>query len=315
MKPKTIQEILEKAKELRTLNINKASILTLMTSPELEEEMILTDEEQVEAVYYAAKRLQEHKLWTLRRRMATPEELEAVKVEDFIELIDAEIVLKKANSNKHYAIWQENQREKEKKDREEKRMLIEQQWTANQMLKFLRWSSKERYEKRELIENEHTLRLIKVICFFLSDDPRFETELGYSFKKGLLLRGICGLGKTYLLKCLSENPRNPIYIKSMIEIAEEVHANGSFELPIAKKWYIDDVGSETAPVNHYGTKINWFKDFLETYYLNKIEYSGLIISTNLNNVALEEKYGFRVRSRVKDMFNVITATGEDLRGK
>jgi hypothetical protein len=29
---------------------------------------------------------------------------------------------------------------------------------------------------------------------------------------------------------------------------------------------------------------------------------------------MEEKYGFRVRSRIKDMFNIVDVNGEDMRG-
>jgi len=85
-----------------------------------------------------------------------------------------------------------------------------------------------------------------------------------------------------------------------------------FLLPLTL--YLDDVGTEEPIVNHYGTKINWFKNFIEMYYLKNKPFNKLIISTNNSFDEIESKYGFRVRSRIKDMFNIIDVQGKDMRG-
>jgi len=77
---------------------------------------------------------------------------------------------------------------------------------------------------------------------------------------------------------------------------------------------LDDVGTEEHTVNHYGTKISFFKNFIEKYYLQNKTYEKLVVSTNNSFNEMEEKYGFRVRSRIKDMFNIIDVTGKDMRG-
>jgi len=77
---------------------------------------------------------------------------------------------------------------------------------------------------------------------------------------------------------------------------------------------LDDVGSEQAEVMHYGTKINWFKDFMEDYYLKNKVYTRLLITTNCGGDEIEKRYGYRVRSRVREMFNQIALTGVDRRG-
>jgi DNA replication protein DnaC len=97
----------------------------------------------------------------------------------------------------------------------------------------------------------------------------------------------------------------------MIDISDEVREYGGFQAK-GKVVYLDDVGSEET-VNHYGSKINWFKEFLESYYLNSTDFSRLIISTNCNFDQIQEKYEFRVRSRMKEMFNIIDVKGKDLR--
>ena len=78
---------------------------------------------------------------------------------------------------------------------------------------------------------------------------------------------------------------------------------------------IDDVGTEEPIVNHYGTKINWFKNFIEGYYAQFNTYESIIITTNCSFQEIEQKYGGRVRSRMAQMFNVINVEGDDFRKK
>lgn len=227
--------------------------------------------------------------------------------------LNIEELLRTANANAYQKLWEAEQRRKEKEQAAILRKQIQETWTANYFFRYLKMICREQ-TGQELLFNEATRPLIQTICFFLSEDPRFETELKYEAKKGLLLRGVSGLGKTFLLKCLQHNPRNPIQIVSMLDIADAVRADGDYELlPYGSKLYLDDVGSEEATVNHYGTRINWFKNFLELYYLKSTAYNRLIISTNNNFSELEEKYGFRVRDRIREMFNVIDVQGKSMR--
>ncbi len=197
-----------------------------------------------------------------------------------------------------------------------KKELIER-CDATYMFKLMKWSSQNNFG-RKLIVNENTTYLIKVLCYFLSNDIRFEKELGFSFSKGLLIRGISGLGKTHLVRCLENNELSPILVLSMIEITDEIKDQGQYELKLGNKKvvYLDDVGTEEATVNHFGTKISFFKNFIELVYLKNKEngFNKLMISTNNSFAEIEAKYGFRVRSRMKDMFNTIDVKGEDLRG-
>jgi DNA replication protein DnaC len=154
---------------------------------------------------------------------------------------------------------------------------------------------------------------MQIFCYFFSNDERFEAELGYSFNKGLMIIGSTGLGKTKTIEAISHNPIFPISIFSMIDIAEKVRDNGHVELNTANSILLDDVGSEQESVKHYGTSINWFKDFIEMYYLNHRNYRKLIVTTNCGGDEIERKYGTRVRSRVREMFNQIKIVGNDKR--
>jgi hypothetical protein len=303
-----LSKILSQAGIIHTTNFNHQP-----------EPYILTDEEGFDLIEHEVAKRLKYYAWKFSKRSRILQEQELLGKIDSIDLaleIDVVAILEHGNSNKHYQLWQSAKREDEKK--REENILAERKktWTAGMMLRHMRWVSQNRYGKL-FIEDTHTLPLIKAVCFFLSEDERFETELGFSLEKGLLIRGICGLGKTFVVKCAAENDLNPISIFSLIEIADVVKNDGEFNIPINQKGklYLDDVGSEVAStVNHYGTKVNWFKDFLETYYLRNQQYNRLIISTNCSANQLEERYGFRVRSRLKDMFNMIDVTGNDLRG-
>lgn len=283
---------------------------------EIQEEYILTKEEEDAAIAWEISQKKNHYLWRIRQVLATESEV-MLKVSqvDWEKEINREQVLRVANSNKQADLWHQQQREKQKEDDRIKLAQLKEKYSAQNMFRFMQGTSKRDLGK-PLIVNDHNKLLITALCYFLSHNPHFETELGFSFQKGILIRGISGIGKTHLVKCLEKNELNPILILSMLEITDEIKAEGEYELRMGdnKLLYLDDVGTEEATVNHYGTKINWFKNFIESYYLRNKTYNRLIISTNNNFSEMEEKYGFRVRSRIKDMFNVITLTGEDMRG-
>ena len=102
----------------------------------------------------------------------------------------------------------------------------------------------------------------------------------------------------------------------MVEIYESVKDHGGYNASyeFGGKVYIDDVGTEEEPtINHYGTKINWFKTFIEKADLNIQKHNKIILTTNCTFDEIEEKYGGRVRSRMAGMFNVIDVHGKDFR--
>lgn len=289
-----------------------------LTNPnETSEPYLLTPAEEAEILENAILREKEHKRWKMKELEYSDAQIEEkLNSFDWENLIDKKTLFERCNSNKAYDLWQKKQRENEKQQALEAQQLLETEWTANRMFELMKWESENTY-KKPFVVNQHNKVLIRTICFFLSRDERFRGDLSHDFQKGVLIRGIAGIGKTYVLKCVSCNSRNPVLVQSMLEIAEEVKNEGKFDIPMGGKkiLYLDDVGSEEAPVNYYGTKINWFKNFIETVYLKQTDFSNIIFSTNNSFAELQEKYGFRVVSRLKDMFNVVNVTGTDMRGK
>lgn len=281
------------------------------------EEYILTAEEEAEALSHAKKVAVEKMVYKLKSiekvygEAAIEQKLSEV---NWDEHINKDEVLKICNSNKQQIIWHQQNREQQENERVKYQKRLQSRCDAKYMFREMKWVSKNVFKKDLIVHDDNKL-MITALCYFLSNDPRFETDLGFSFKKGLMIRGRSGLGKTHLVRCLEDNELNPIKVFSMLEIESEIKKEGDFLLsPGEKKLiYLDDVGTEEAVVNHYGTKVNWFKTFIEDFYLHSSGFNKIIISTNSSAEEIEQKYGFRVRSRIREMFNAIDVKGKDMR--
>lgn len=281
------------------------------------EPYILTPEEEKSAIENEKISIARYITWKMKGLVFSDAQIfEKISSLDWSKEIDEKEILKRANSNKHYGVWQQQQRELEKKEIILKQEKLKEQYTAKNLYRFMQWTSETEFGKR-LILHDNNKHLIKSLCYFISRDEKFETELGYSLKKGIVIRGVSGLGKTHLVQCISKNELNPILILSILDITGDIKSDGEYEVKLGnnKIIYLDDVGTEEPTVNHFGTKISFFKNFIESYYLRNKNFNCLMFSTNNSFSEIEEKYGFRVRSRMKDMFNIIDITGEDMRGK
>lgn len=293
-----------------------AKQLNLIDPNEPPEPYTLTNEEEEKVIEREIISAKKHLVWRMTQLAMLPEQIEfKINQINWDDEINKDDVLRRANMIKNHDIWQLQQREKEKAEEIRKANELKDTWTANKIYQLMAYTSQHIFGKK-LILNEDNKGLITSLCFFISRDERFETQLGYSFKKGLLIRGISGIGKTYLVKCIENNELNPIMIVSMLDIANSVKENGEYIIKKGMKRiiYLDDVGTEEPTVNHYGTKINFFKNFIESTYLRTQQFGHLMISTNNSFAEMEASYGFRVRSRIKDMFNIIDVKGNDMRG-
>ena len=267
---------------------------------EKEEPYILTPEEERKVLEHAKKSAQEHLKWRMEGAGSSPEKIaEKMASINWDEQINRVEILKRANSSNNYDIWQAQQRENDRLAAEKSQKELSETWTATKIKELMIWTSKNEFGK-DFIIHEHNKGLIAAVCYFLSRDPRFEEmRSDYSLKKGLLIRGISGLGKTYVVRCAAENKLNPVLFLSMLDITSDVHQYGEFFLNWGdrKVCFFDDVGTEQGEVVFFGTRINWFKEFIENYYSRNKVFNKLIISTNYSFKEIEEKYGFRVRSR------------------
>lgn len=273
---------------------------------------ILTDQEKTDQLAYAIENAK--KAYTFRMSemgLSSQEILTRIARKDWITEISPENVLQGAANRKFWALEDMEAKQFEARKTAENRLQVRSEWTAEKFLKVigLHYVTVSGSFKPLAFQDKY----FKAVAYLLSEDPRFETELGFSFKKGMLVTGDGGIGKTETLKGLRNNPIRPIQLISILEICDVVKEHGACPLLIGRLTVIDDVATEPVPVKHYGTEINWFKEFIEKMYLARTGWNNLIITTNADGNAFQKLYTHRVRSRMREMFNVISMKGEDQR--
>lgn len=169
----------------------------------------------------------------------------------------------------------------------------------------------------------------KLIAQYFAGDPAFEAE-GYSHRKGLMLFGSVGCGKTTIMRMFSYNQKASFVIKSCRKIAGDYAEHGEeilgqyagryyptmIENPFkTENWGIcfDDLGTEDVR-SHYKNQMNVMERILLDRYdrIREIPHRTHV-TTNLDGNQISEFYGKRVASRMREMFNIIEVDGGDLR--
>lgn len=288
-----------------------------MTALNEEIPYLLTRDDEETAVMHEIKEISKHKIRKMTELGYSIREIEAkMKELNISDEIDRIKVFNDANERKHLLLWQKDQDKKRVEDEKREKEALKNFWSARQVYDLIKFESQNTYGK-DFIKTEWNKDLISAVCLFISMGDNFEKKLGFSLNKGLWIHGTVGVGKTYIFQCAARNEYRPIKIYSMVDIADDIkhHGEFGFERGVFKIFYLDDVGTEEATINHYGTKINWFKDFIETTYATQKVFNNIVVSTNCSFDEIGEKYGFRVRSRIKDMFNIVDVDGLDMRGK
>lgn len=166
--------------------------------------------------------------------------------------------------------------------------------------------------------------------FFVEDKDNHEyIELLLEYfstyhRKGLLIRGDYGVGKTYPLVLLgglrqtfkTGNMINCKEVKRMVDgygmKAEEMER--IFSRYMDKEILVLDEMNEDWKVNFMGTVLNPVELILLHRYDLYVTYgTKTIITTNLSVNDIEKHYGGRVKSRLKEMCFDIIITGKDRR--
>lgn len=139
--------------------------------------------------------------------------------------------------------------------------------------------------------------------------------------KGIMLVGQTGQGKTSIFNAFSENPKRSFLIMECKYLALQYASGGYNQVetlinphpPIFGNKFrhdaygicFDDLGTEDVKKN-YGNEANVMKDILEMRYSRKNSLAGLThVVTNLDAESIETFYGERIKSRMREMFNVI----------
>jgi len=160
----------------------------------------------------------------------------------------------------------------------------------------------------KIFEQDHAV-LKKLIYCTIKDYDNCE-KLGIDPNKGILLTGPIGCGKTSLMKLLKyivphHKPYSVIPSRNILFSFNHIGFKAIEDYGNSSYYCFDDLGVE--PIGRYfGQDCNVMGEVLlsryELFVNHKVKTHA---TTNLNADELEERYGNRVRSRMRQLFNLI----------
>lgn len=170
----------------------------------------------------------------------------------------------------------------------------------------------------EFIVDDFNREIIQEMCFYFTSDCRCKWNLN----KGIMLYGNTGSGKTFLMEMFAVNPRltyrvfhvlQDVQSRAMqdgdegLEPFTRLLNNTAFYTEFGQHQcgaMFDDLGTEDRSVTYFGTTQNVMRNIIERRYQN-VPIAATHFTTNLTTEQIEERYGARVRSRLREMVNLI----------
>lgn len=153
--------------------------------------------------------------------------------------------------------------------------------------------------------------LIYKLCVYIIRDAVNCKKYKINPNKGILLSGPVGCGKTSLMKLLRHvvPQLKPYRVVPCRNITFTFNKNGfeTIQNYGENKYYcFDDLGVEPTG-KHFGTECNVMGEILLSRYDLFTKFGiKTHATTNLNAKELEDRYGARVRSRLRQLFNLIS---------
>ncbi|NID09346.1 hypothetical protein [Fibrivirga algicola] len=167
----------------------------------------------------------------------------------------------------------------------------------------------------------HTAHIYEALVFYFMGDERGAMNAGLSLRKGLLLHGGKGTGKSVIMRLFARNPFQGFEWKPTADIVNEYGKKDNAEATIEKysemvlnahlaNYYnqthrgfcFDDLGAEKVASNFGKEEI--MITILEARY-NNCRGPKTHITTNLSLDELEKRYSERTMDRLYQMFNMV----------
>ncbi|GAA3508506.1 ATPase [Aquimarina addita] len=179
----------------------------------------------------------------------------------------------------------------------------------DKMLIYLDVKGKLLFGKKFKIYNEDRDVLFKLCNYFIEDKANCQ-KLDIDISKGILLTGPVGCGKTSLIRLLKylvphRKAYSVIPTRNIVFGFNHIGYKTIEDYGDTQFFCFDDLGVE--PIGrHYGKDCNVMGEILLSRYDLFIEHKVKThCTTNLNARELEERYGNRVRSRMRQLFNLV----------
>lgn len=165
------------------------------------------------------------------------------------------------------------------------------------------------FGKKFRIHREDREMLYKLSLYFIRDRERCK-QLGIDVDKGLLLSGPVGCGKTSLMKLFKfmvphQRPYEVIPSRNIVYGFNHLGYKIIGDYGNSQSFCFDDLGVEPDGV-HFGKECNVLGEILLSRYELFMDHKlKTHATTNLNAQELEDRYGNRVRSRMRQLFNLV----------
>lgn len=193
---------------------------------------------------------------------------------------------------------------------------IQSHYNYDEVIVWLEKKGSELYGSQfKIVEDDHTI-IYKLIAYFLKDEQTC-FQLNVNLNKGIMLSGPVGCGKTSLMNLMKylTPTDNKFYVKPCREISFEFiqdgyeiihkYSKGKLYSSEAKTICFDDLGTENN-LKYFGNECNVMAEILLSRYDLFISKKLIThITTNLSATEIENQYGNRVRSRLRQMINLI----------
>lgn len=167
----------------------------------------------------------------------------------------------------------------------------------------------------KILEADYSI-IYKLIAYFLKDEPTC-FQYNINLNKGILLSGPIGCGKTSIMNIMKylTPTEHKFFVKPCRDISFEFiqdgyqiihkYSKGKLHEFEPKTICFDDLGTENN-LKYYGNECNVMAEILlsryDVYIAKRIQTH---ITTNLSASEIETHYGNRVRSRMRELFNLI----------
>lgn len=193
----------------------------------------------------------------------------------------------------------------------------EQTYDYNKAFNWIEGKGKMMYGKNFALNQSDLPVLYKLLAYYLKDE-KTANKYGLSIEKGILLTGPIGVGKTSLINIFKFFLKNEdrYIIKTCRDISFEFiedgynvihkYSRGISRQVAVKSFCFDDLGVESS-LKYYGNECNVMAEILLSRYDLFVSQKIIThVTTNLSASEIEEIYGNRIRSRMREMFNLIS---------
>lgn len=167
----------------------------------------------------------------------------------------------------------------------------------------------------KIVEDDYPV-IYKLIAYFMKDEATCHQH-NIDLNKGILLSGPIGSGKTSLMNLMkhitptehkfSVKPCRDISFEFIQDGYEVIHrySKGKLYESNFKNYCFDDLGTENN-LKYFGNECNVMAEIiLSRYDLFISRKLQTHITTNLSASEIEKQYGNRVRSRLRELCNLV----------